>query len=222
MIRALSVLLLLALPAAAQTTLTVEGRGEVAAVPDMATVSIGVTREADTAQAALRLMSEAADAVVARLSAEGVAARDVQTGELSLRPRYRREAGPDGRPEVDGHVASTRLTVRARDLDGLGALLDVLVGEGADGLSGPAFALSDPRPAEDAARRAAFGDAMAKADLYAGAAGLSVGRIVSIREARDAVGPPVMMERMAMAADVPVERGEVTTAITVTVEVALE
>ncbi|MBM2577404.1 SIMPL domain-containing protein [Jannaschia sp. Os4] len=209
-------LALLGAPAAAQTTLTVTGAGTVAAAPDMATLRVSVAREAATAQAALAAMSGAAETVADRLRAAGVEGRDLQTGRLSLGPRWDR--GDEAR--IAGYVAETVLTVRVRDLDGLGALIDAAVGDGANGLSGPEFGLSAPRAAEDEARRAAFADAMAKARLYAGAAGLEVGPVVSITEGPvDAAPGPVMME--ARMAGVPVERGEVETRVSVQVVVEL-
>ena len=214
----LALAIALAGPTAAQTRLTVTGEGAVAAVPDMATLRVSVTREGATAQAALAAMSGAAETVADRLRAAGVEGRDLQTGHLSLGPRWDHR-GEEAR--IVGYVAETVLTVRARDLDGLGALLDAAVGEGANGLSGPEFGLSEPRAAEDEARRAAFADAMAKAGLYAEAAGLEVGDVVSITEGSARAAPgPVMMEAR-MAADVPVERGEVETRVSVQVVVEL-
>lgn len=209
-----AVLMTLALPALAQDgrpTISVTGEGRSEAVPDMATVSIGARHEAETAAEALRASSEAVTAVLARLTEAGVDARDVQTSGLNISPRWspRYENRP---PEIIGFVASNTVTVRVRDLDGLGGLLDVLVVEdGANSLGGISFGLQDPRAAMDAARRAAVADARARAELYAEEAGVSVGAVMSISEmSRSApVMRGVMMEA-AMASDmpVPVARGE--------------
>lgn len=234
MIRALALLLALPLAAPAQeaplsappasplpTVLTVSGEGTVATVPDIAVIGVSISREAPTARAAMDAMSAASQAVVARLREAGVEDRDLQTGQLSLGPRW--DHSRDGPSEIVGYVASTTLTVRARDLDGLGATLDAAVGDGANGISGPDFRMADPGPAEDEARRAAMRDALSKAALYAGEAGLEVARIRSVTEgARH--GPPMpgpMMMEARMASDVAIERGEVETREVVQVVVEL-
>jgi uncharacterized protein YggE len=206
------------------TVLTIEGQGEVARTPDAATVSVGVTERADTAAAALSAMSESAAAVLAELEAQGIAPRDVQTSGLELRPDWRR---PEDEPRIVGYVASTRLDLRVRNLDRLGALLDAVVsgGEGdrANELNGLSFQLSEPRAAEDEARRAAWADAMEKARVYAEAGGLEVGRVLSVREGQPRGGPVPMaaMERAAAMDSVPVAEGEVGIVITLQMEVEL-
>jgi len=80
---------------------------------------------------------------------------------------------------------------------------------------GLSFGLQDPGPAQDSARIAAVADAARKAELYANAAGITLGRIVMLSEAGD--GPqPVMMREMAMSNAVPIAQGEVSIAASVT------
>jgi uncharacterized protein YggE len=223
--RQLLVLLFLALPMGVQAQdaprLVVEGRGEVAVVPDMATVTVTVLREAEAAEAAMSAASEAASAVLGRIEAAGVDARDVQTGQVDLQPVWDHSDRQD-RPRVTGYAARNVLTVRVRDLGALGGLLDAVVSDGANMLDGLSFGLNEPRPVEDEARRAAFADAMAKATLYAEAAGMTLGPILSLSEgdAMPRPGPTMMMEA-AQARSVPIAPGEVTQTITVTLEVEL-
>jgi len=203
--------------------LTVIGTGEVARAPDMAVVRLAVTAEDDSAAGALDAASERASAVLAALEAVGVDARDVQTTGLSLNPVWEEDAGaPRGGRRIAGYVARNGLTVRVRDLDGLGALLDRVVAEGADSLEGLEFALQNPEAAADAARRAAVRAAQRKAVLYAEAAGVNLGPVLRLAEAgNDDGGPgPTGMREMAMAA-VPVAAGELSVTATVEMEFAL-
>ncbi|TFL18626.1 SIMPL domain-containing protein [Jannaschia formosa] len=214
--------LLLPLMAAAQEAprLLVEGRGEVSLVPDVATVSVSVTREAETAEAAMEMLAEATAAVLERIAAEGIAARDVQTGQIALQPSWDQREDRAA-PRIVGYIAQNSLTVRVRDLDRLGAAMTAVVADGANGLNGLSFEVAEPRPAEDEARRAAFADAMAKARLYAEAAGMEVGPILTLREGGAQQPGPVRYEQMDMARAMPVAPGEVTQAVTVTLEVEL-
>jgi uncharacterized protein YggE len=92
---------------------------------------------------------------------------------------------------------------------------------GANTINGIAFSVEDPSALYDEARKAAFADARHKADLYAAAAGNSLGDIRSISESQGGPQPqPYLMKSMAMdaaAAPVPVQGGELTFAIDVQV-----
>ncbi|SIS99979.1 hypothetical protein SAMN05421759_10966 [Roseivivax lentus] len=190
--------------------LSVTGRGEAVAVPDMATIRLGVVAQEDTAAAALDATSEVAARIIARLESFEIAARDVQTSGLSLQPVYTRYDRDNGKPpEITGFRASNQVTVRVRDLDVLGDVLGAVTGDGANSLDGLSFGVSDEAPLLDAARRAAVADARAKAELYAEAAGVSLGRVLSIGEQGGGVPMPMPMAEMRMAADsVPIAQGE--------------
>jgi hypothetical protein len=220
-------LLLAALPAAAQEaprTITVSGMGEVTAVPDMAHVSVGAQSEAATADEALSATSAAVAAALEVLKAAGIEDRDIQTSGISLSPRMVWPTDGNGAPRVDGYVASNQITVRVRDLAELGDVLDAVVKSGANTLGGVSFGLSEPRAAEDAARRAAVEDARARAELYASAAGVTLGAVQQIAE--DSFAQPMarMMAAeasMADAAPPPVAPGELTVSARVQVVYAI-
>ncbi|MCX8509917.1 MAG: SIMPL domain-containing protein, partial [Rhodobacteraceae bacterium] len=149
---ALLVLPMAALPAwAAETggTITVSGEGQVATVPDMATVALGVTVNGDTAKAALDANSTALAAVIDRLKAAGIEARDIQTSGLSLGPLFDYSSTNGGPQKVLGYSASNQVAVRVRVLDQVGAILDAAVSDGANTLNGISFGLADPAPSTD-------------------------------------------------------------------------
>ncbi|MGC1428305.1 MAG: SIMPL domain-containing protein [Albidovulum sp.] len=199
--------------AAAETPMpmiSVSGEGRVEIAPDMATVSLGVTNEADTATSALSANSEAVASVLERLAKAGVEARDIQTSGLSLGPRYDYNSS-GGAPKLTGYVASNTVTVRVRALETTGNILDLVVAGGANTLNGLSFGLQNDQTARDEARTRAVADAARKAELYAKAAGVTLGPILSIREAGSDPAPiPMMMAEASFAkgGDVPVSGGE--------------
>jgi uncharacterized protein len=228
--RVLSALILsaaLALPAfvpafadtAPQRMVSVMGTGTVEAAPDMATLMIGVTSQADTAAAALSANSAATEALIARLTASGVETRDMQTSNLSINPNW---AGYDSStPTISGYVATNMLTVRVRKLDTTGAVLDAAVAEGANTLNGLVFGLADPDPAFSEARKAAVADARAKAELLAEAAGVTLGPVLSIADGGAMTDPAPMYREAVSAAPVPVVGGELGLVATVNVTFAI-
>ncbi len=204
--------------------ITVAGQGVISAAPDMATISVGVTQEAKLAVAALNATSEVTRRILASLQQAGVAAADMQTSNLNLGPQFSsyKSSGSDV-PKIVGFVASNMISVRVRNLEDLGRVLDAVARDGANEFRGLQFGLQDPAPLENEARIAAVRDAMARAALYAQAAGVRLGRIISISEAGQ-VQPAMRMETMAFARDtgVPVVAGELDVRAEVTLVFAID
>jgi hypothetical protein len=200
--------------------ISVTGTGTVELPPDIATLTIGVTTQGETAAEALAENTAAVTAVLARLAEAGIAPRDMQTSNLSINPNW---GGYDSSsPSISGYVAVNQVTVRVRALDTLGEVLDAAVTDGANTLNGLTFGLADPGPALDEARKAAVAEARARAELLAGAAGVGLGRILSIRETVVSPDPVPMFRAEAASAPVPVAGGELglTASVTIDFEIA--
>ncbi len=193
--------------------ITVVGEGHIDSAPDMATVTLGVTTEAKGAREAIDENSRAMAAVLTRLGEAGIAERDLQTSDFSVWPRYDQRSLPDGTQGIAGFVAQNTVLVRVRDLNGLGGILDAVARDGANRFQGLSFGLQDPGPAEDAARKAAVTEAKRKAALYAEAAGVALGDLVTLSEEMSARPGPVMMQAEMLRSasnEVPVASGEVS------------
>ena len=206
----------LSAPVAAQErTITVSGRGEVSVEPDMATVIIGVQSEAEIAANALDEASAATAAILATLDGEGVLAEDIRSGAIRLNPRYSQSVLSSG-TQIVGYQAINSVEVEVRDLDRLGGLLAAVVGDGANRLDGVQFGLQDPQAATDEARRRAVAEAARLAALYASAAGVEVGDILTLSEAGSGGYRPIMTDQREMVMntaspqyDVPVSPGKI-------------
>lgn len=206
-----AVVLLMAVPAAiaqepAAPQITVTGEGSASAVPDMAVVTLGITSQDPEAGVAMGQASEVAGAILARLEGLGIAARDRQTSDLSLSPVWTNYDSGNER-KITGYEASNQLTIRVRDLSGLGNVLGAVLEDGANRLSGLSFGLQEPGPVMAEARRDAVSDAMERARTMAEAAGVTLGPVMSISEVGGGSFPQPMME-MARASAVPVAAGE--------------
>ena len=197
-------------------TLTVTGVATVNAAPDQAILSLGVTTTGPTAAAAMAANNESASAVMARLIAAKVADRDMQTTGLSLNPNWVMNAAGSAQ-EIQGYVANAVLTVRIAVLDTAGSVLDAAIADGANTLNGLTFGLSDPRPVEDDARKAAVADALARAKVLAAAAGATLGPILSITEGMGGQQPMPMLYKAAADSTVPLAAGEVGVTAEVTI-----
>jgi uncharacterized protein YggE len=215
----------LSLPAYAGT-ISIEGRGEVMATPDMAQINSGVTTQGATAREALDANTAAMADLIAELKAAGIEPRDIQTSGFSVNPNYvytdERDAnGYSLPPKINGYQVSNTVTVTVRKLDTLGSILDKSVTVGANTINGVSFSVADPSELYDEARKAAFADARARAELYATAAGSTLEGILSISEGQTFNDPqpyPMYRADMAASAPVPVQAGELAFAINVNVQ----
>ncbi len=209
-------------------TIVVSGAGEASAVPDQAQISAGVVSQAGTAEAALEANTDAMEQIFETLENAGVEERNIRTSNFSVSPQYEvppNNGGNRGQRRIVGYQVSNQLTVIVEAIDDLGGILDVLVRSGANQLNGISFSISDPKPLEEEARRAAVQDAIAKAQTLADAAGVSLGPIISIQEGGGNYRPPMPM--MAMRAEsfdssVPVARGESTIGVSVSITYAIQ
>jgi uncharacterized protein len=174
---ALAATLLLAAPAAAQTTdttptIAVDGNGTATLVPDIADFQAGVQRHAPTSAAARRAANARIAAILKALKANGVADADIQTSGLSIE---RRRVHHRVR-----YTATQTLSIRARDVTHLGALLDAVANAGADSLEAPDFGFADPSHGQQLAEQAAIADARKRADAAAAQTGLRITGVRSV------------------------------------------
>lgn len=209
------------------TLLEVTAVGREARTPDVATIRSGVVTQGATAAAALSENAARMDKVLAALRRAGIEARDITTSNVSLQPQYRYAENQP--PAITGYQAANSVSVKFRDIKKSGAVLDALVGAGANQIDGPAMSIDKPDEALDVARADAVTRARARAELYAKAAGLRVERIVSINENGEYDGgspqPPIMYRARAMAvadaAPTQVLPGETEVSVTLNVKFLL-
>jgi len=193
------------------TRLDINAVGEVTRVPDLAIISAGVITRSATASGAIQQAAARMARVREALRQAGIADRDIQTSNISLSPQY--VYVKDQPPRLSGYSASNQLSVRFRDIANTGKILDALVAEGANQISGPNLTIDKPESALDEARVKAIAAARARADLYARSLGMRVTRVVSVSESGGYAPPPpmapmVMMAERSQAADSKIDPGE--------------
>ncbi len=213
-------------PVFAAGTMQITGHGEVTAAPDTAFVTSGVTSQAENAKDALAANNADMAKLIDTLKAAGIKSEDIQTSGFSVNPNYVYSDARDANgyqlpPKITGYTVTNGVTVHVRDLTILGSVLDQAVTVGANQISGITFAVEDPTELYNEARKAAFADARAKAELYAEAAEVELGALALISEQINYAPPqPYMVKAQAVMADraiVPVEVGTLTFSIDVNV-----
>jgi uncharacterized protein len=201
-------------------SISISGHGEVKAVPDVASIQMGVSSFAETARAALDANTLAMKNMLETLKKAGIDMRDVATSNFSVNPRIQYPQDGVGAPKTVGYDVNNTVTVVVREIDKLGGVLDAAVSSGSNTVNGIAFSVSKPEVLLDEARKKAVADARRKADIYAAAGGFALGDIISVSEGGGYQPPqPVVTYAKAEAAagDVPIAQGEQALAIDVNV-----
>jgi uncharacterized protein YggE len=207
------------LPAA----ISVSGEGTVSVPPDLAQIDAGVASDAKTAKEAAEANNVAMGKVLAALKGAGIDEKDYQTSRLSLQPQYApNRSGPQA---VTGYRASNRVTIKVHDLAKVASVIDTLVAAGANDIGNVGFTVSQPSKLLDEAREKAVADARRKAEIYAKAAGVTLGAPLDITEG----GAPTPMFRSKMVAaapmavaGTPIAQGEETLSVSVSITWAIK
>ena len=206
-------IVILAIPALARNheeprTISVSGTGSIAVTPDMVTLRVGVSSRDASPAKALKDNSARVSKLFQTLEQFGLNKRDIQTSSFNVNPVHTRRRPPNTPPQIEAYDVTNIVTLRLRDLDKLGGLLEALVKDGANRLNGLSFGVSETAEKMDQARKLALKDARRKAELYAKEADVDVGDVLKISETSIRSPRPMLQMRSMAAEAVPVAAGE--------------
>ena len=197
---------------------TVTGIGKAGARPDVMSLDLGAEANSPGVQEALERASAALDRMRVALREAGVPDADISSGDVTVWPSH------DDRQQVTGYTATLRLGALLRDLGTAGSIVSRTIGAGGDAarVFGMSLRHADPASLLGQARDAAWRDAQAKAEQYAGLAGRSLGPVHAVRESAADWPQPgrAYAADVSLAGGMPVEPGSAT--VTVSVDVRWE
>ena len=209
------------MPSDQQNQIYVSGTATIKATPDIATIQIGVQTFHKDVEEAVAKNNEDAEDIIAALRREGVAEKDIQTSRFNIYPQ---RDYVNNRPDrIIGFQVDNTVSATVRDLDTIGQVLQAAIDAGANNINGLNFSVDDPIPLRDEARAEAIKDARRRADVMAEAAGIQVGKVISITET-SYPGPVIAREsydKAAFAEDVPIQPGELELTLQVQVVFAI-
>ena len=209
------------LTAAAQGV-TVQGHGEVKVQPDIAQLTLTVTTQSPDQAAAVRENAVRTTALLAALRGVKIANKDIQTQSYTVQPQYDAKPSP---PLLTGYQVQNSVQATVRDLTKVGLVIDKATAGGASQVDGVSFDLSDQSAAQAKALTLAVASARRKAQVMADAAGVGLGRLLTMTEGSPApVYRPVFAMR-AMKADAgpetPINDQQITVSADATLVYAL-
>lgn len=230
----------------AANTISVSGKGDAFAVPDLGDFTFSVLSDKPTVAAAQADAAGKINAVTAYLKSAGVDEKDIKTVDYSVYPQYDYQNAicpqpmpmssggngasavycPPGKQVLKGYEVRQTTEVKVRDTSKAGELLAGVGGKGATEVSGLSFTVEDETAVQNEARDKAIADAKAQANALAKSLGVSLVRIVSFSESGSNPGPiyygmgaSAMDAKAAPAPEISTGQNKVTSNVTITYEI---
>jgi len=181
------------------------GEGKVTAVPDQATVTVGITQQSQTVAEAKNKVNQATDSIIKDLKKLGLVDKDIKTTDYSVNPNYSNQIEPmaapmmvGGQQNITGYTVTQNLDINVQPIEKANQVIDLATKDGANLVGGVNFTFSDTlsKSLEKQATQTAVDNAKAKAESLAKAAGINLGKIVNVVENSNSPRP------LMMAADV--------------------
>lgn len=175
---------------------TADGTGEESAVPDSATVYLGISSQGTTVTEAQNKANELSDKIIKSVKDQGIAEKDIKTTNYSVNPNYG-TGGPEplifpgnGNQRITGYTVTQNFEVKVKPIDKVNSVVDAGTKAGANQVQGASFTFSDEllKTLEEKARKKAVNEAKQKAQSLANVAGIRLGRVVNVIESSSRPG----------------------------------
>lgn len=172
-----------------ENIITFSGHGEVTAVPDIASIYFTINKESKTVKEAQALVAEIEKKSLDFLKENNILEKDIKTSNASFNPKY--DYGqvycitypcPQRNPKIIGYEASESITVKVRNTDDVGKIIQGLGTLGVTDLNGPNFSIDNEEGLKVEARKKAIDNAKEKAKILARDLGVRLGKITSFSE----------------------------------------
>ena len=198
-------------------TITVTGSASVSVMPDYVTLHLGVNTQGKTVVEAQEINAGQMTAMMEALKQQGIAEDAMQTSHFSVTPVYDYSSAVSGvREKLDGYQVTNTLQVSIYDFEDfreVGAVLDAAMQAGANESYGLAFHSMKNHALYEEALALAVAEAKHKAQILAGAAGITLGAPIRISESGGGVAGGYARNNemmMSAGAGTPITAGEIT------------
>ncbi|MBN1326192.1 SIMPL domain-containing protein [Candidatus Falkowbacteria bacterium] len=160
-------------------TITITGEGKVTAIPDIATLSLGMENTSMDIQEAQKKNSGTMNSLLNQLTALNVAKEDIQTTSYNIYPQY---DWIEGRQILRGYTISQNVVVKIRDTEKVDEVLKIVGDLKLNQVGGLNFDVDEPETYRQQARELALQNAKEKADALANIMGVKLGKVISFNE----------------------------------------
>jgi uncharacterized protein len=212
-----------------QKIIVVSGYAEMSAVPDKATITIGVVTTDKVVVKALEQNNAEMQRVIAAVKALGVPDTDMQTSTFSIaaqHPKIKDAPYMDDETITLGYVVANQITINTTDIGKVAGIIDAAVKAGANSSNSVDFDVKNRSVFEDQVLANAVRDARHNAETMAEVEHAVVGKMVSMTNSSGygydfGFGAPAMAMARAPIG-IPILPGQITLRAVVTVTYAIE
>ena len=218
--------------------ITVNGKGEIVSIPDIAAFSFSVTETSKMVYEAQTKATTKINTTLKILKDNGIEEKDIKTLSYEINPRYEYLEGiclagtpcRPGRSVITGYNVSQTIGVKVRDLKKVGTLFSAIGTLGVQNISSLSFSIDDIEEIKAEARDLAIENAKEKAQVLAKQLGVRLGRITSFYDSsddqyglygREGMGSDIMTLKspMAVSPEIPTGEQKVTSKVSITYEI---
>lgn len=168
-------------------TMQVTADAKITAIPDLATVTLGVTSTGNDPIEVKNQNNQKINQIMGFIKQQGIGSQDIKTDQLYFYPQYNYI---DGERKAGGYQADQTLIITIKNIDKskttLEKILDGAVNHGANKIPGLEFGFMDMNQLKQLARKKAIQNAKVKAMELAAEADLKLGRVVNVLESSNA------------------------------------
>lgn len=159
--------------------ITITGEGTAYAIPDIATVSFGITKEGSDIPTLTSKTNSEMNEMIQAIKDAGVDAKDIKTIQYSLNPKYDYQRDTGART-LSGYEMTQSVTVKIRDFNKIGAVYTAA--SNANVIGSIYFSVDNDEQVKQQAREEAINKAKEKAKNIASISGLRLGKLVDVSE----------------------------------------
>ncbi len=215
--------------------ITVAGKGEVIAIPDIATITFSVVEQAINVGEAQAKATTKMNKALEVLKNQGIAETDIKTTDYSAYPRYeyfnqicnQYSCPTSGSQKLIGYEVRQSILVKIRKIEDAGKVLGVVGETGVSDISGLNFEVDEQDVKVREARKLAIDDAKEQAKQLAKDLGVKLGSIASFNESGNYPMPMMYKTDMALgmggsaesSPQLPVGENKITSNVTITYEI---
>lgn len=204
--------------------ISVSGQGKIYAKPDVAVLVLGVKSSAVKVSDIVGDNTNKMNKIIADVKALGVDEKDIQTTQYSIVPDY--NWTEDKGRIFEGYILTQQITVKIRDFDKIGSILDKATAEGANEVGDLQFTIDNPEAVQAQAREKAITQAKEKAQTLAKQSGLKITKLINVSEGYQYAPQPmygkgggVAMESVSAAPQIEAGQMEIDSTVTLTYRV---
>ncbi len=169
----------------ATNIISVSGKGEVKAVPDIANINITIRESGIVSKEAEEKVSIKTDKFLKEIKTL-INEKDIKTESYNVNPKYNYGVNNNyGNPKIEGYEVSQNITLKVTDVKNVAKVLEMITNNGIGEMSGPNYQTDEIGKYTDEARAIAIKDAKENARKLAEQLGVDIVRMTSFSENGD-------------------------------------